>query len=76
MTAYIVRRLISGFILIIVMSLVTFLLFFASAVNPARVSCGKNCSPALQKQTAKALGLRPAGPRAVGRVPQGHRRRP
>lgn len=56
MTAYIVRRLISGFILIIVMSLVTFLLFFASAVNPARVSCGKNCSPALQKQTAKALG--------------------
>jgi len=40
----------------IVMSLVTFLLFFASAVNPARVSCGKNCSPALQHQTAKALG--------------------
>ena len=56
MIAYIVRRLISGLILMIVMSLVTFLLFFASAVNPARVSCGKNCSPALQHQTAKALG--------------------
>lgn len=40
----------------IVMSLVTFLLFFASAVNPARVSCGKNCSPALQHQVSKALG--------------------
>src|SRR3954469_12802631 len=54
--AYIVRRLISGLILMIVMSLVTFLMFFASAVNPARVSCGKNCSPALQHQVSKALG--------------------
>ena len=57
MSAYIVRRLISGFVLIIVMSLVTFLLFFASPVDPGRVSCGKNCSPALQKQTSKALGF-------------------
>jgi peptide/nickel transport system permease protein len=56
-SAYIVRRLISGFVLIIVMSLVTFLLFFASPVDPGRVSCGKNCSPALQKQTSKALGF-------------------
>jgi peptide/nickel transport system permease protein len=57
MSGYIIRRLVSGVILLIVMSLVTFLLFFASAVDPARVSCGKNCSPALQKQTAKALGF-------------------
>ncbi|MEP7090293.1 MAG: ABC transporter permease [Nocardioidaceae bacterium] len=56
MTAYIVRRLISGFILIIVMSLVTFLLFFASPIDPAKQACGKNCSPALQAQTKKALG--------------------
>jgi peptide/nickel transport system permease protein len=54
--AYIVRRLISGFILIIVMSLVTFLLFFASPIDPAKQACGKNCSPALQAQTKKALG--------------------
>jgi peptide/nickel transport system permease protein len=56
MFAYIIRRLVSGVVLLLVMSLVTFFLFFASAVDPARVSCGKNCSPALQKQTAKALG--------------------
>ena len=56
MSAYIIRRLVSGVILLLVMSLVTFLLFFASAVDPARVACGKNCSPALQNQTAKALG--------------------
>jgi peptide/nickel transport system permease protein len=54
--AYIVRRLVSGLILLVVMSLVTFLLFFASPINPARFACGKNCSPALQKQTSKALG--------------------
>jgi peptide/nickel transport system permease protein len=56
-TAYIVRRLVMGIVMIVVMSLVTFLLFFAAGTNPARVSCGKNCSPALQKQTAKALGF-------------------
>ena len=57
MSAYIVRRLVSGFILVVLMSLVTFLLFFASPIDPARVSCGKNCSPALQEQTSKALGF-------------------
>jgi len=56
-SAYILRRLISGFILMIVMSLVTFLLFFANPIDPARFACGKNCSPALQEQTRKALGF-------------------
>ena len=56
MAAYIIRRLISGFILIIVMSLVTFLLFFASPVDEAKQACGKNCSPILVEQTRKALG--------------------
>lgn len=57
MIAYVVRRLISGFILLIVMSLVTFVLFFASPADPARFACGKNCSPALQEQTRRALGF-------------------
>ena len=50
------RRLVSGLVLVVLMSLVTFLLFFASPIDPARYSCGKNCSPALQEQTRKALG--------------------
>jgi len=54
--AYIVRRLVAGVIMLIVMSMVTFALFFASPVDPGRFACGKNCSPALQKQTEKALG--------------------
>jgi peptide/nickel transport system permease protein len=54
--AYVVRRLFIGVILLIVMSLVTFLLFFASPVDPARFACGKNCSLAQIEQTRVALG--------------------
>jgi peptide/nickel transport system permease protein len=56
MFAYIVRRAVVGIIMLIVMSLVTFLLFFASPIDPARYACGKNCSPQLREQTRKALG--------------------
>jgi peptide/nickel transport system permease protein len=54
--AYIVRRVFAGLILMLVMSLVTFILFFAGPIDPAKYACGKNCSPALQLQTKKALG--------------------
>jgi len=56
MFAYVVRRVIVGVIMLIVMSLVTFMLFFASPVDAARYACGKNCSPQLIEQTRKALG--------------------
>lgn len=57
MFAYVVRRIISGVILLIVMSIITFALFFASPIEPEKFACGKNCSPAQQKVTAAALGL-------------------
>jgi peptide/nickel transport system permease protein len=56
MSAYVIRRFFIGIAMLMVMSLVTFLLFFASPLDPGRFACGKNCSPALQKQTTKALG--------------------
>lgn len=56
MIAYTVRRVISGVAMLLVMSLVTFLLFFAMPIDPARFTCGKNCSPALIEQNRKALG--------------------
>lgn len=56
MFAYVVRRVVSGAILLVVMSMVTFLLFFAASGNPARYACGKNCTQALIAQTSKALG--------------------
>lgn len=42
--------------MLVVMSIVTFAPFFASPIDAGRFACGKNCSPALQKQTEKALG--------------------
>ena len=54
MTAYIVRRLFTGIIMLIVMSMVTFVLFFSSPVNPEDFACGKNCSVAQKEQTRKA----------------------
>lgn len=56
MFAYIVRRCLTGVVMLLAMSLVTFALFFASPVDPAREACGKNCSPQLREQTRKALG--------------------
>ncbi|GGF36076.1 ABC transporter permease [Marmoricola endophyticus] len=57
MFAYVIRRLFVGVIMLLVMSLVTFLLFFAGPLDPARFACGKNCSEAQQAQTSKALGF-------------------
>jgi len=54
--AYVIRRLIAGIVLIVVMSIVTFALFFASPIDPANFACGKNCSPAQKEVTAAALG--------------------
>lgn len=56
MFAYIVRRTIVGVIMLIVMSMVTFVLFFASPIDPGQFACGKNCSPQLIKQVDKAFG--------------------
>jgi len=56
MFAYVIRRLFIGAILLVLMSLVTFVLFFASPVDVGRYACGKNCSPAQIAQTNKALG--------------------
>jgi peptide/nickel transport system permease protein len=54
--AYIVRRLVAGVILLIVMSFVTFGLFFNSGLHPEDFACGKNCSQAQKDQIAKAFG--------------------
>jgi peptide/nickel transport system permease protein len=56
MFAYVIRRIVIGIVMLMIMSLVTFLLFFASPIDPGRFACGKNCSPQLQEQTEKALG--------------------
>ena len=56
MWAYIVRRCFIGVLLLLALTLVTFFLFFASPVDPARFACGKNCSEEQRDVARKALG--------------------
>ena len=53
---YIIRRLIGAVLLLIVMSMVTFLIFFATPTDPARLTCGKNCTPAGIEANRQGLG--------------------
>jgi peptide/nickel transport system permease protein len=54
---YVIRRLIGAVLLLIVMSLVTFLLFYATPTDPARLTCGKNCTAQGIENNRKYLGL-------------------
>jgi peptide/nickel transport system permease protein len=54
---YTIRRLIGAVGLLIVMSIVTFLIFYATPTDPARLTCGKNCTPTGIEQNRKYLGL-------------------
>ncbi len=54
---YTIRRLIGAVLMLIVMSIVTFLLFYATPTDPARLTCGKQCTPAGIEQNRKYLGL-------------------
>ena len=56
MGAYIVRRVLMGLVLVLALTLVTFILFFASPVDPARFACGKNCTEEQKDVTRAALG--------------------
>jgi len=55
--AYTLRRVISGLLLLVVMSVVTFALFFAGPSQPERFACGQKCTDQQLEQTAKALGF-------------------
>ncbi len=53
---YILRRMVSVVVMLLVISLATFLLFFAAPEDPARLTCAKNCTPAVIEGNRKALG--------------------
>jgi len=54
---YILRRLVSVVVMLLVISIATFLLFFAAPEDPARLTCAKNCTPAIIEGNRKALGF-------------------
>jgi peptide/nickel transport system permease protein len=53
---YVVRRLISVVVMLFIISIATFLIFFAAPQDPARLTCGKTCTPATIEKNRKALG--------------------
>ncbi|HEY3735812.1 MAG TPA: hypothetical protein VGL26_00095, partial [Jatrophihabitans sp.] len=57
MFAYIVRRLIGCVLMLIVMSMTVFLIFYATPTDPARLTCGKNCTEAGINANRHYLGL-------------------
>jgi peptide/nickel transport system permease protein len=54
---YAIRRTIGAFLMLIVMSMVTFLLFYATPTDPARLTCGKNCTKSGIENNRHYLGL-------------------
>lgn len=54
---YTIRRLISVVVMLLLISLTTFLVFFASPIDPATLSCAKNCTPAVVEGNRKLLGF-------------------
>ena len=57
MGAYIVRRLIAMVLMLIALSMITFLLFNALPADPARLTCGKACTPQVIEANRQRLGL-------------------
>jgi peptide/nickel transport system permease protein len=53
---YCVRRLIAMLLTLIAISIITFGLFFAVPTDPARLTCGKNCTPQLLQANRVFLG--------------------
>jgi peptide/nickel transport system permease protein len=51
--------------------MVTFMLFFASPIEPEQFTCGRNCSPAQKEQTAAALGYNDAWYEQWGKFAKG-----
>ncbi len=51
-----IRRLVSVVAMVFLITATTFALFFASPIDPARYTCGKNCTPTILEGNRKSLG--------------------
>ena len=57
MTAYVIRRLLTGLLILVLLSMLTFVLFNALPADPAALTCGKNCTPQVIEANRIRLGL-------------------
>ena len=54
---YILRRLVSVVVMLVVISATTFLIFFASPIDPATLTCARNCTPAVIEGNRIKMGF-------------------
>jgi len=57
MLRFLVRRLLGAVITLVIISAVTFMLFYAVPHDPARMACGKVCSPDTLEQIRHNMGI-------------------
>ncbi|MCS0605888.1 ABC transporter permease [Streptomyces sp. LP11] len=57
MLRFLVRRVIGALVILLIISAVTFWLFYAIPRDPAQMSCGKNCTPDMLAQVRHNLGI-------------------
>ncbi|MGC0417031.1 ABC transporter permease [Embleya sp. AB8] len=57
MLGFLVRRLLGAILILLIVFTVTFLLFFAMPDDPARLSCGKTCTPETLAAIQTNMGL-------------------
>ena len=57
MFPYIVRRVFVMILMLTILSIITFLLFNAVPTDPARLTCGKTCTPEIVAANRIRLGL-------------------
>ncbi|GAA2303835.1 ABC transporter permease subunit [Streptomyces hawaiiensis] len=57
MFRYLIRRLLAAALIMLVITTITFFIFFALPSNPALLACGKTCSPSRLAEIKHSLGL-------------------
>jgi peptide/nickel transport system permease protein len=57
MLRFLLRRVLGAIVILLIISAVTYFLFFAIPADPALLSCGKNCNPQTIALIRKNLGL-------------------
>ena len=57
MISYVMRRLVAMLLMLVALSMIVFLIFAALPADPARLTCGKSCSPQIIEANRHRLGL-------------------
>jgi peptide/nickel transport system permease protein len=57
MLRYVIRRLIAAFAILLIVSFLAFMMFFALPASPAVMTCGKNCTQTNLDRINRSLGL-------------------